>query len=126
MKYNSNVLLYCIQRTATYCCCCISTLALTCFRLTKGRAAFFRLEKICGEFLASNGVIFQSDIQSYFKTPVCGAPFSYDLDMLTSKLNSLLVRNSLFCEWRNQFRIYYCILHRFCRDTSKHGNSLFK
>ena len=25
--------------------------------------------------LASYGVIFQSDVRSYFKTPVCGAPF---------------------------------------------------
>ena len=29
------------------------------------------------EFLAPYGVIFQSDFQSYFKTPILGAPLSY-------------------------------------------------
>ena len=61
----------CRNVTATY----MSSLVLTCFCLMKGCAAFFRLD--CCEFLASYDVILQSDIQLYFKTPVCGAPFSY-------------------------------------------------
>ena len=31
----------------------------------------------CCKFLASYGVILPSNSQTYFKTPVCGAPFSY-------------------------------------------------
>ena len=57
-------------------CCYISVLVLTCFRLTKGRY-FFSTRNNCCEFLASYGAILQSDIQPYFKTPVCGATFSY-------------------------------------------------
>ena len=33
----------------------------------------------CYESLASYNVIFQSDFQPCFKTPVCGAAFSYDI-----------------------------------------------
>ena len=53
-------------------------LVLTCFHLKKGRATFFRPETIVkkSEFLSSCGVIFQSNFQPCFKTPVCGAAFA--------------------------------------------------
>ena len=41
------------------------------------RATFFSTQNNCCKFLASYDFIFQSDIQSYFKTPVCGASLSY-------------------------------------------------
>ena len=53
-------------------CCYITALVLTSHRLTNGRAKFFRPETIVASFLH----LLQSDIQLYFKTPVCGAPFS--------------------------------------------------
>ena len=54
--------LECRNVTAT-CCCYISTLVLTCFRLTKGRAMFFRPETIVVSFLHLYGVTFQSVIK---------------------------------------------------------------
>ena len=43
----------------------------------KGSCYIFSTQSNCCEFLASYSVILYSDIQPYFKTPVCGAPFSY-------------------------------------------------
>ena len=47
------------------------------FSPEEGSCYVFRPETIVASFLASYGVLLQSDIQLYFKTPVCGAPFSY-------------------------------------------------
>ena len=44
-----------------------------CRNITATRATFFRPEIIVASFL-HHDIIFQSVIQSYFKTPVCGAP----------------------------------------------------
>ena len=49
---------------------------LLCFRLTKGRATYFRSETIF-EFLAPYSVVIRSVIQSFLKTPICGASLSY-------------------------------------------------
>ena len=49
----------------------ISTLVLTCFRLTNGRAAFFRPETIIVSFLHLTMLFFQSDIQSILYTFFC-------------------------------------------------------
>ena len=45
------------------------------FSPEEGLYYIFSTENSCCMFLASYGVILQSDIQPYFKTPVCGAPF---------------------------------------------------
>ena len=66
-----------MQETATLRYCYISTLVLTCFRLTKGTCHTFSTRNNCCEFLASYGVNIQSVIQSYLKTPVFGASLSY-------------------------------------------------
>ena len=49
---------------------------LTCFPLTKESCYIFLIRNNCWEFLASYGVIIQSVLQSYLKTPVCGASLS--------------------------------------------------
>ena len=47
------------------------------FSPEEGSCYVFSYWNNCCEFLATYGVIFQSDIQSYFKAPVPGAPLSY-------------------------------------------------
>ena len=54
-------------------CCYISALKLTCFHLTKARATYFRPETIIASFLKLMGIIIQSVIQSFLKTPLCSA-----------------------------------------------------
>ena len=44
----------------------------------------------CFESLVPYGVIFQGDFQRYFKTPVCGAAFSYSYFVFTSKNTSTI------------------------------------
>ena len=53
-----------------------STLVLTCYRLKKGRATFFRPKTIVASFLHLMVLSFKVIFQPYFKTPVCGAAFS--------------------------------------------------
>ena len=43
----------------------------------EGSCYAFSTQNNCREILAFYGVILQSDIQPYFKMPICGAPFSY-------------------------------------------------
>ena len=43
----------------------------------------------CCEFLASYGAFFQSDIPSYFKTPVCDAVLSYFFMLFSFFLHSM-------------------------------------
>ena len=45
---------------------------LTCFRLTKGHATYFRPETIVTSFLQLMVLIIQSVIQQFLKTPVYG------------------------------------------------------
>ena len=51
------------------------------FSPDKGSCYIFSTRNNCCEFLASYGVILQSDIQLYFKTPVCGAPIFVSKDV---------------------------------------------
>ena len=51
---------------------------LTSYRLKKGRATFIRFNKTAANFLAPYGVIFQSDVLPYIKTPIFGGAFSYE------------------------------------------------
>ena len=61
----------------------------------KGRAIFFRPETIVASFfLFFFGLVLQSDIQLYFKTPVCGAPFSYKL-----KVSLFILKEGIFFEF---------------------------
>ena len=49
------------------------------FSPDEGSCCIFSTRNNCCEFLASYGVIIQSVIQSYLKTPVCGASLSYQI-----------------------------------------------
>ena len=62
-------------------------------RLKKSRAIFFSTRNNCCEFPAYYGVIFQSDFQSYFKTPVFCASLSKqsDYDWFIGFWNTLLI-----------------------------------
>ena len=47
------------------------------FSPDEGSCYIFSTRNNCREFLVSYATTFQSDIQPYFKTRVCGAPFSF-------------------------------------------------
>ena len=47
------------------------------FSPEEGSCYVFSTRNNCCEFLASYGIIIQSVIQSYLKTPACGASLSY-------------------------------------------------
>ena len=67
----------------------------------EGLCFFFSIRNNCCEFLASYGVILQNDIQPYFKTPVCGAPFSYYFIVLFLYIADLTY---LFIIWQSQLK----------------------
>ena len=65
----------------------------------KGRATFFSTRNNCCEFLAFYGVITQSDIQSFLKTPVCGTSLSQQTQCVTTykifNSSAIQVRNTM-------------------------------
>ena len=95
----------------------------------EGSCYIFLIRSSCCKFLASYDMIFQSDVKSYFKTPVCGAPLSQLLELL-KKLNMNKL-NTHFVELDNFFlnatllfkklkilmmqisKIYNCIFYEF-------------
>ena len=63
----------------------------------------FSTRNNCCEFCAFYGTVFQSDIQSYFKTPVCGAPLS-DIRFIILFLHFVENRVFIIDKWlRKQF-----------------------
>ena len=61
----------------------------------EGSCYIFSIRNNCCEFLASYGVIFQSDFQPYFKTPVCGAAFSKKLLNVNQKIKNSVSINDI-------------------------------
>ena len=69
------------------------------FRCEEGPCYVFSTRNNCCEFLASDGVIFQSVIKPFFKMPVFGAP-------LTSMV--LLFKALFNCTCKRQFVVLHC------------------
>ena len=97
---------------------------ITYLRLTKGRATFFRPETIVASFLASYGVTFQSVIKSYFKTPVFGAPLSYNVLVFELIWNIILILGlPSFYNWANI--IFLIVFYRTNFSSTTKNSSLW-
>ena len=62
------------------------------FSLDKGSCYFFSTRNNCHEFLVPYGVINQSFILSYLKTPVCGASLSFSAKYQITEAYSIILR----------------------------------
>ena len=97
------------------------------FSLDEGSCYNFLTRNNCYKFLASYGVILQSDIQPYFKIPVCGAPFSYKVDIIFASLKStfkILHWTTTKEKWKSNFAldevsVYHNILLKIYRSHIK-------